>query len=214
MGYQSGQKRTEGVYNVGIGYQTLAKLTTGNWNVGVGYQVFPILTTGVSNFGMGGKAGYVLTIGGYNIGIGILALGALSIGSNNIAIGYAAGDTLATGSNNVFIGYIAGLNALQKVDAVDSMALGKGTYTTADYQVVIGDGSVTEVRMGQARAADLLAGKFGCNAKTAQTAYSGGAALDAYVTGAFGLDSDAHVSALYAMVVAIRAALVANGIMT
>lgn len=59
-----------------------------------------------------------------------------------------------------------------------------------------------------------VSGAFGCNAKTPQTAYSGGAALDAYATGAFGLDTAAHVSALYAMVVAMRAALVANGIMS
>jgi hypothetical protein len=59
-----------------------------------------------------------------------------------------------------------------------------------------------------------ITGAFGCNTKTAQTAYSGGAALNSYVTGLFGLDSAAHVSALYAMVVAIRAALVANGIMS
>jgi hypothetical protein len=38
--------------------------------------------------------------------------------------------------------------------------------------------------------------------------------LAAYVTGAFGLDSDAHMSALHALVVKIRAALVANGIMS
>jgi hypothetical protein len=62
---------------------------------------------------------------------------------------------------------------------------------------------------------DLTAiGKFGCNTKAAQGAYASGGALAGYVTGAFGLDSDAHMSALHAMVVAIRAALVADGIMS
>ncbi len=55
---------------------------------------------------------------------------------------------------------------------------------------------------------------FGCNGKIPQTAYASGGALAAYATGAFGLDSDAHMSALHAMVVSIRAALVANGIMS
>jgi len=55
---------------------------------------------------------------------------------------------------------------------------------------------------------------FGCNAAAAQTAYASGGALNAYVTGGFGLDSDANMSALHAMVVAIRAALVANGVMS
>jgi hypothetical protein len=55
---------------------------------------------------------------------------------------------------------------------------------------------------------------FGCNTKTPQTAYASGGALAAYVTGAFGLDSNANMTALYNLVVAMRAALVANGIMS
>jgi hypothetical protein len=55
---------------------------------------------------------------------------------------------------------------------------------------------------------------FGCNGTNPQTAYASGGALAAYVTGAFGLDSDAHMSALHALVAGIRAALVANGIMS
>jgi hypothetical protein len=56
---------------------------------------------------------------------------------------------------------------------------------------------------------------FCCNGISApQAAYASGGALSAYATGAFGLDSDAHMSALHAMVVSIRAALVANGIMS
>lgn len=59
-----------------------------------------------------------------------------------------------------------------------------------------------------------ITGAFGCNGATAQTAYASGGALAAYSTGDFGFDTEAHASALYAMVVAIRAALVANGIMS
>jgi hypothetical protein len=59
-----------------------------------------------------------------------------------------------------------------------------------------------------------ITGAFGCNAAVAQTAYASGGALAAYATGAFGLNSDANMSALHAMVVKIRAALVANGIMS
>ncbi len=59
-----------------------------------------------------------------------------------------------------------------------------------------------------------IVGAFGVNGKTAQTAFASGGALAAYATGAFGFDTAAHASALYAMVVAIRAALVADGIMS
>ncbi len=59
-----------------------------------------------------------------------------------------------------------------------------------------------------------ITGAFGCNGTTAQTAYASGGALAAYGAGANGFDTAGHASALYAMVVAIRAALVANGIMS
>lgn len=62
--------------------------------------------------------------------------------------------------------------------------------------------------------AATVAGGFGCNAKTAQTAYASGGALNAYGAGVNGLDSAANMSALHAMVVSIRTALVANGIMS
>lgn len=55
---------------------------------------------------------------------------------------------------------------------------------------------------------------FGCNGKAAQTAVASGGALNAYGAGANGLDTGANMSALHAMVVAIRAALVADGIMS
>jgi hypothetical protein len=55
---------------------------------------------------------------------------------------------------------------------------------------------------------------FGCNGALPQTPYASGGALAAYVTGAFGLDTAPHMSALHALVVAMRAALVANGIMS
>ena len=59
-----------------------------------------------------------------------------------------------------------------------------------------------------------VTGAFGCNTKAAQTAYVSGGALAAYGAGANGLDSGANMSALHALVVNIRAALVADGIMS
>jgi hypothetical protein len=55
---------------------------------------------------------------------------------------------------------------------------------------------------------------FGCNGAAAQTAYASGGALNAYGAGVNGFDTGANASALYAMVVSIRAALVANGVMS
>jgi hypothetical protein len=59
-----------------------------------------------------------------------------------------------------------------------------------------------------------VSGSFGCNSAAAQPSYGSGGALAGYVTGAFGLDSDANMQAMYDLVVAVREALVANGIMS
>ncbi len=67
--------------------------------------------------------------------------------------------------------------------------------------------------LGQDKSLSVV-GAFGCNAATAQTAFASGGALNANGAGANGLDSGANMSALHALVVAIRAALVANGIMS
>lgn len=88
-------------------------------------------------------------------------------------------------------------------------AVGSGAQLCADFQV----GGVSKHSFNNVGDA-VHAGKFGCNGAAAQAAYASGGALAAYGAGAFGFDSDAHASALYAMVVSIRAALVANGIMS
>ena len=61
---------------------------------------------------------------------------------------------------------------------------------------------------------ELKTTKFGMAGKVAQgqTSGSGQAALNSYSAGANGLDSGANMSALHALVVEMRAALVANGI--
>lgn len=59
-----------------------------------------------------------------------------------------------------------------------------------------------------------VSGGFGCNNKSAQAAVASGGALNAYGAGNNGLDSGANMSAMHALVVAMRAALVANGIMS
>lgn len=64
--------------------------------------------------------------------------------TKNTAIGSQSGATITYGRENTFLGYNAGYNALQKVDAVNSTAVGAGTYTTKDNQVVIGDTNVVE----------------------------------------------------------------------
>jgi len=81
-------------------------------------------------------------------------------------------------------------------------------------------GAMNNVAIG---ATTPLTGKFttiqstggaGFNGATPQTPVASGGALAAYVAGANGLDTGAHMQALHALVVSIRTALVANGIMS
>jgi hypothetical protein len=65
-------------------------------------------------------------------------------GRYNTGAGAYAGYSITTGQQNCFLGYYAGYHASQKVDAINSMALGYGAYTTADNQVVIGNTDITE----------------------------------------------------------------------
>ena len=62
---------------------------------------------------------------------------------------------------------------------------------------------------------ELRGVKFSMDVKDPQAMTSGATqgALDAYGTGAFGLDSDARMQALYDLVLQIRTTLVANGMM-
>ena len=69
--------------------------------------------------------------------------------------------------------------------------------------VDIDSGTIDDVAIGGATPAAgafttvTASGGFGCNGQAAQTAYDSGGALAAYGTGAFGLDSDANMSALH-----------------
>ncbi len=83
-----------------------------------------------------------------------------------------------------------------------------GTQTNQAYSFYASDTSARNYFAGST----VCGGAFACNGATAQTSASVGAALAAYTTGAFGLNSDANMQALYNTVVAMRAALVANGI--
>lgn len=108
----------------GVGF---VKTLPGDYNVSVGLQSGNDRIGGDHNTNMGHQAGYQGTTGG-----------------NNTMVGSLSGAYITTGSSNTFIGSFASVDASQKVDAVNSMALGANAYTTADNQVVLGDISITQ----------------------------------------------------------------------
>lgn len=150
--------------NLYVGTSAGRYTTSGVKNVAYGTDVLRALTSGSYNMGLGAASLYNLLTGSYNAGIGSSALYGVTTGSHNIGIGGDAGKSLTTGSYNTCIGRSAGSNASQKVDAVNSTALGYGAYTTADNQVVIGNTSITQT---------LLRGLVAINTDTSIATYGG-----------------------------------------
>jgi len=144
QGYAALRYNTTGYYNSAQGAYALYSNTTGNSNSAQGLYALFYNTTGNSNSAQGLYALYSNTTGYNNSAQGYNALRSNTTGYNNSAQGYNAGRTIIDGNSNTFIGYIAGYHASQKTNAVNSMALGNGAYTTADNQVVIGNTSVTQ----------------------------------------------------------------------
>lgn len=116
---------------------------------------------------------------------------ALQTGVHGISI--TAGKTL-TASNSITLSGVDGKGLSVESDSVVNQDLSSDASPTF--------------------AALTITAGFGCNSKTPQTAYASGGALNTYGTGAYGLDSGANMAALHALVVKMRAALVANGIMS
>ncbi|WP_446653422.1 hypothetical protein [Blastomonas sp.] len=106
-----------------------------------------LISSGTANFGVGPDALVAITTGGSNVAIGSQALGATTIGSQNVAVGRSAGSLVVDGSANVFVGQNAGNAAGQKIDAVNSIAIGSGSITTADNQVALGNDGIVELKM-------------------------------------------------------------------
>lgn len=140
-------------FNVIIGTSATGDaITTGVDNMLIGGFAGSDITEGIRNMCIGGSAGGENIDGDGNCCVGFGSLFNVR-GDNNVAIGNLAGLGLdvsagvgvsTTTDNNTFIGANAGNDGSQKDDAVNSMALGANTFTTADNQVVIGNTSITE----------------------------------------------------------------------
>jgi len=145
LGQVSGAANVGGIENTAIGVYSLYKNISGNRNTVNGYGTMFENTTGISNTAIGYQALFSNTTADYNTAIGYFALTLNTTGYMNTAVGVDAGYRITTGYRNTFLGFDAGVSVSQKVDAVNSMALGNGAYTTADNQIVIGNyGAIDE----------------------------------------------------------------------
>lgn len=147
VGAFSLRDNTSGYSNVAIGTNAGLVNTTGLQNTFVGAGSAEANTTGQENTMVGYDAGLNNTTGIRNVHVGWNAKSGTN-GGNNVMIGYRAGVSLTAGNTtNVFIGSQSGDNASQKVDATNSIAIGQGTFTTANNQIILGNTSILETRL-------------------------------------------------------------------
>jgi hypothetical protein len=189
VGVEAARWATTATYVTAVGKRALYNCRTADHNTAVGGDAVFATTTGHDICGFGVDSIFSNTSGSRICAYGnnslvksvsadnLCAFGydALSncTGELNAAFGSGAGYNLTTGTRSTFIGADAGNVPGQKVDAVDSTAIGYGSYTTADHQVVVGSPTTTQtvlkgnVLISQSKGPFLqldLAGNNGSNA--------------------------------------------------
>ena len=137
-GYAGAKDNKSGYGLSGFGNNVLWKNTTGIKNAAFGGGGLESNTTGSFNYSGGHDGMYRNVSGSYNSGTGYINFSNLISGVGNTGDGYAVGGRITTGSYNFFGGYYSGGDALQKVDAVNSIVLGTNSYATEDSVVVLG----------------------------------------------------------------------------
>ncbi len=134
---------TTGKYNVGLGTNSLTKLETGTYNVAIGYGVLGIATDCNNNVAIGYNTCKSVTTG-YNVAIGSSAL-TTAKGDNNVAIGSGAGNSVqfVCGDYNTFVG---ATTTPGTDNCTNTTVLGYGALSSASNQIVLGNGSITQLR--------------------------------------------------------------------
>ena len=167
IGAQAADTLTTGTKNTAVGVAALQAITSVSSMTAVGYRALYNNTTGTHNTAVGVDAGYNVTTGAFNTFFGNYSGEVMAIGSHNTLLGYYAGGR-SNNDHNTCIGSHAG-QYLQGQDAADarrntivgayagdSITFGANntilgynaepSSSTADNQVVFGDGSVSQIR--------------------------------------------------------------------
>lgn len=144
IGANALQHQTTGISNTAVGVNSLLTSTTGFQNSAVGGGAMENLTTGQENSCIGYDCGLNATTAIRNVWLGWNAKSGTD-GMQNVVAGYASGVSLTAGNqNNVFIGAFSGNNVSQRGNALNTVAIGASSFTTADNQVVLGNSSMTQ----------------------------------------------------------------------
>lgn len=147
FGASAERANVTGTGNVTIGNSAGIGRTQGDYNTCVGTGAMSDVVTGGGNNVAVGRSALLSYPGDDAVAIGSYAL-SQATGDRNIGIGARAGRAITTGLDNVVLGFEAATSPQQKVDAVNTIALGRGAATTADNQISLGDTSMREVLFG------------------------------------------------------------------
>ncbi len=165
----------------------------GSGNTSLGNLALHSFTSGGGSTAFGNQALNKSTTSGNNTAVGNFALSNITTGNGlNTAIGSNAGFSLTTGEQNVLIGYNAGQNGSQKVDAINSIAIGASTFTTADNQIILGNTSIQTVGIGttspyaKLSVVGQIVGSYFTGTTTATSTFGGGINLS---SGCFAISS-------------------------
>lgn len=177
-------------YNVIIGKDAQPTTTTVSSTVAIGKSALYSNITGDDNVAIG-KFAMLYTTTNRNTGVGYDTLKNQTLGFYNTAYGYESGFNLTTGIQNLFIGYKAGSHASQKVDVLNSIAIGSEVYTTANNEVRIGNTNNNAFYLGDYKADRVItASAVSVSSWSADATYSGyGYRATVTMTGATSSDS-------------------------
>ena len=135
IGHSTSANNLDGSYNTVLGTWTFKAFQHSSYNTAIGFNAIGDLQ--IIPWALGYYTGDRLTAVGYE------ALFANQDGERNTGVGYAALHGNESGDYNTAIGY----GAAQGINGLDNTtALGNGATPTANDQVVLGNGSVTQVK--------------------------------------------------------------------
>jgi uncharacterized protein (TIGR02145 family) len=155
LGYQAMHYNVANSNSTAVGYHAMfyadnRVIGSNTNNTALGYEALlgstsPINNTGTGNTAVGAMSLHSNTSGENNTSLGTGSLQNNTSGFSNTALGYLAGDMNTTGNSNTYLGFNADADA---VNYSNSTALGNSALITASNQVVIGNGDVTGLKIG------------------------------------------------------------------
>jgi len=149
--------RFQGSSGLAIGYVVAELTQTGDRSIYMGAGSGRYCKSGADRIMIGVEAGGFYSAPGVDIetNVGAVDGGARSLGigyralsqtpgADFVAVGHLAGHSLTGGSGSIFLGSGSGDHVSQKVDAVNSIAIGEDSFTDKNNQAVIGNSSISE----------------------------------------------------------------------